>query len=250
MEFENVDKNETLDKIRHFKGSVKDLKDLMDKKAGEDTNSMNDVEFEHPEKRSAKDTSPVYQTYGIVNNPIKEKNMFKNFQEFVSENIVVGGFAAPVYPSTYGLGWSNYRSYSGYDLQPVVGIIDTLSDSLSENAKAYEENDNKDHTAVGYLKEADRIIKEKLKGCYEQWLYSEANESFEETFEEFDASSKMEVLKKRNETNKQRLNTAKEKGNKNSEELYKLRLELDKIDFEKTKIKAQIQKLKDQMKTQ
>jgi hypothetical protein len=251
-EFQDIDKNEKLDKIRHFRGSVQDLKDFMDAKAGENTNSMDNVEFEYPNKKNVKDTSPVYQTYGIVKNPIKENIMIKKYDEFVAENIVVGGFAAPAYPvGSYGLGWGLSNSYSGYDLRPVAAVIDNLSAKIDENAKGYQENENPDHTAVGYLKEANKAIKEKLRECYEKWSYSDTNESFDEmeAFEDFDAAKKNELLKKRSEYNKQKLDTAKAKGNKNSEELYKLKMELDKIDLEKTKIKAEIQKLKDSMKT-
>jgi hypothetical protein len=51
-EFQDIDKNEKLDKIRHFRGSVQDLKDFMDAKAGENTNSMDNVEFEYPNKKN------------------------------------------------------------------------------------------------------------------------------------------------------------------------------------------------------
>jgi hypothetical protein len=71
---ENLDSDETLQDIRHFKGSFKEFKDWFDKKAGANTNAYDDVEFEYPVKRKAYNTQPVYQTFGIVNVPDSEKN--------------------------------------------------------------------------------------------------------------------------------------------------------------------------------
>lgn len=248
---EELEDEGTLDKIRYFKGSFQDLKNLVDKKARQNTNAMDEVEYEYPQKRKAKGTSPVYQTFGIVNNPNKvyEMKNLKPFDSFNEDEYYVMGFGAPTYgggggaaPAGYGLGWPDYRSYSGYTMSPVMGVVSTLTETLNNEAEAYDKNDNPDHTAPSYLKEAHKCIMEELKSCYEKYgVTEEVLES--ELYEEFDAAKKTQVIKDRNARNQQRMQMAKVKGDKQSEKMYQLKLQIDQIDLQKTKLKDEVSKI-------
>lgn len=256
---EGLEDEATLDKIRYFKGSFQDLKDMMDKKAKQDTNAMDEVEYEYPNPRKAKGTSPVYQTFGIVNNPNKvyEMKNIKPFDSFNEEEYYVMGFGAPTYgtggaaPAGYGLGWPDYRSYTGYTMTPVMGVVDTLKETLQSEAEAYDKNENPEHTAKSYLKEAHACIMERLKECYGKYgvTEDEIHES-EEMFEAYDLAKKSQVIKDRNIRNQKALQTAKLKGDKTGEKMYQMKLQLDQIDLQKAKLKSEISKIQDERKIQ
>jgi hypothetical protein len=100
----------------------------------------------------------------------------KKFSEFaMNEDIVPLGFAISSKPSYYTLASSGIRT--GYDMQPVVGPVMDLASNLSDQAIEYENNENPDHTAKGYINEALKYVKEKCYECYE----SKCNESLDES---------------------------------------------------------------------
>lgn len=272
---EGLEDQEKLDKIRYFKGSFQDLKDIMDKKAKENTNAMDEVDYKYPQERKGKDTSPVYQTYGIVNNPKKvyEMKNIKPFEEFNEGEYYVAGFGAPAYggamPAGYGLAWPDYRSYTGYSMEPVMGIVGGLNECLEQEAMTYENNDNPDHTAKSYLKEAHKCIMEKLNECYEKHGVNEyvqditqnapvnvsaVPESYDyesdELDEAYDAAKKTQVIKDRNVRNQKSMEMAKVKGDKTGEEMYKMKIQVDQLDMQKAKLKGEISKIQDERKAQ
>lgn len=66
--------NNTLEDIRHFRGTLKQFKDFFDEKARANTNAFNDYDKKYPtEEGEQKETQPVYQTFGIVNVPERNK---------------------------------------------------------------------------------------------------------------------------------------------------------------------------------
>jgi hypothetical protein len=259
---EELEDEGTLDKIRYFKGSFQDLKNLVDKKAKQNTNAMDEVEYEHPQKRKAKGTSPVYQTFGIVNNPNKvyEMKNLKTFDGFNEGEYYVMGFGSPTYgggggaaPAGYGLGWPDYRSYTGYTMSPVMGVVSTLTETLSKEAEMYEKDEDPGHTAPSYLKEAHKCIMEELKGCYDRHGVAEEmweSEMWESELYEFDAAKKTQVIKDRNTRNQQRMQMAKVKGDKQGEKMYQLKLQIDQIDLQKTKLKDEISKISAERRAQ
>jgi hypothetical protein len=260
---EELEDESTLDKIRYFKGSFQDLKDMMDKKAKQNTNAMDEVNYEYPNPRKAKGTSPVYQTFGVVNNPNKlhEMKNIKPFEEFNEGEAYVMGFGAPTYsggsggasPAGYGLGWPDYRSYTGYTMAPIMGVVNTLKETLEKEAEAYDKNDNPEHTAPSYMKEAQKCIAEGLKDCYEK--YKVANEALDiedesEIYEEYDVAGKTQVIKDRNVRNQKSMQMAKLKGDKTGEKMYQLKLQIDQIDLQKAKLKGEVSKIQDERKAQ
>jgi hypothetical protein len=252
---EGLEDESTLDKIRYFKGSFQDLKDMMDRKAKKDTNAMDEVEYQYPNPRKAKGTSPVYQTFGIVNNPNKvyEMKNIKPFDSFNEGEYYVMGFGAPTYtqgggaaPAGYGLGWPDYRSYTGYTMTPVMGVVSTLTNTLGKEAESYDENENPEHTAGSYLKEAHSCIMSGLKECYEKYGVTEDIYESEELYELYDAAAKTQIIKDRNVRNQKGLEMAKLKGDKTGEKMYQMKLQLDQIDLQKAKLKGEISKIQDE----
>lgn len=253
---ENLEDEATLDKIRYFKGSFQDLKDIMDKKAKENTNAMDDIDYEHPNPRKAKGTSPVYQTFGIVNNPNKlhEMKNLKSFEGFNEGEYYAIGFGAPSFsagsgsaPASYGLGFADYRSYTGYSMAPVMGVVTTLKETLEAEAEAYEKDEDPEHTASSYLKEASKCVSEALKGCYEKY---DIYESDSELYEEYDVAGKTQIIKNRNVRNQKALQMAKLKGDKTGEKMHQLKLQIDQIDLQKAKLKGDVSKIQDERKVQ
>jgi hypothetical protein len=252
---ENLEDEATLDKIRYFKGSFQDLKNIMDKKAKQNTNAMDDVDYEYPSPRKAKGTSPVYQTFGVVNSPNKlhEMKNLKSFEGFNEGEYYAMGFGAPSFsggaggssPAGYGLGWPDYRSYTGYSMAPVMGIVTTLKETLEKEAEAYDKDEDPEHTASSYLKEASKCVAEGLKSCYEKY---EINES--EIYEEYDVAGKTQIIKDRNVRNQKSMQMAKLKGDKTGEKMFQLKLQIDQIDLQKAKLKGEVSKIQDERKAQ
>lgn len=248
---EELEDEATLDKIRYFQGSFQDLKNIMDKKAKKDTNAMDEVEYLYPQKRTAKGTSPVYQTFGIVNNPNKvyEMKNIKPFEAFNEKEYLSMGFGAPSGMGGSVTGGAPAGSYTGYTMTPVMGVVSTLTETLGNEAETYDKNDNPDHTASSYLKEAHKCIMEELKGCYDR--YGVAEEMWEsEIYEEFDAAKKSQVIKDRNARNQKGLEMAKVKGDKQGEKFYQLKLQIDQLDVQKTKLKDEVSKIADERRKQ
>tara|TARA_R100000541_G_scaffold2455_2_gene8862 strand:+ start:326 stop:931 length:606 start_codon:yes stop_codon:yes gene_type:complete len=90
-----------------------------------------------------------------------------NFENFdVNEAIVVAGFGQTGIQQ-FGLGGG--RPESGYSMTPVVGVVESCSNHLAEQANMYETNDNDDHTAESYLKEAKKHVNESIDKAYESY---------------------------------------------------------------------------------
>jgi len=88
----------------------------------------------------------------------------KKFSDFINEELVAVGFG----PSTlapYSIG-SGYPT-TGYSMTPISFKVDDLGSSVANEALAYEGNENPDHTAESYLKEAKKYINDKLDEIYE-----------------------------------------------------------------------------------
>jgi hypothetical protein len=167
----------------------------------------------------------------------------------------VMGFGAPTYsggsggnaaPAGYGMGWPDYRSYTGYTMAPVMGVVNTLTETLVKEAEEYDKNDNPEHTAVSYLKEAKACINEGLKDCYKK--YEVVDESLDvedesELYEEFDAAAKTQVVKDRTARNQKSMEMAKIKGDKEGDKMYKIKLQIDQLDLQKTKLKGDVAKI-------
>jgi hypothetical protein len=254
---EELEDESTLDKIRYFKGSFQDLKDIMDKKAKQNTNAFDDVDYEYPNPRKAKGTSPVYQTFGVVNNPkLHEMKNIKHFKEF-NEDYYVMGFGAPggmgqpgsggAAPAGYGMGWPDYRSYTGYTMTPIMGVVDSLKETLEKEAELYDKNDNPEHTAKSYLKEAKRCISEGLKSCYEKY---EASDDDDEIYEAYDAAAKAQVIKERTLRNQKNLASAKVRGDAEGVKMYQMKIQIDQLDLQKAKLKGEVSKIQDVRKVQ
>jgi|TARA_R110000796_G_scaffold115801_1_gene227950 hypothetical protein len=94
-------------------------------------------------------------------------NKISNFENFdVNEAIVVAGFGQTGIQQ-FGLGGG--RPESGYSMTPVVGVVESCSNHLAEQANMYETNDNDDHTAESYLKEAKKHVNESIDKAYENY---------------------------------------------------------------------------------
>ena len=148
---EKFEDQETLDKIRNFQGSFAEFKDMMDRKAGKNTNAYD---------------SPVYQGYGVVNIP--QRNMVKDFSTFIKEEYVAYGFTGPkMGAASYGVSFSNpYQGYSGYDMTPVATVLDDATQKAIKEAQLYGDNDNESHTREGYLKEYKNLVNSKLADAF------------------------------------------------------------------------------------
>jgi hypothetical protein len=149
---EQLEDQETLDKIRYFQGSFADFKEMMDRKAGKNTNAYD---------------SPVYQGYGVVNIPNRNMSI-KNFSTYIKEDYVAIGFTGPSWNyASYGVSFNNpYAGYTGYDMRPVVGVLDDATQKAIKEAQMYGDNDNENHTREGYLKEYKNLVKSKLEEAF------------------------------------------------------------------------------------
>lgn len=89
------------------------------------------------------------------------------------EDFVPVGFASND-SSMYTLGASP-RVDTGYNMDAIVGPVMELGNHVAKEAYAYEANDNPEHTAESYMKEAKKHINEKLDEIYES--YAPTNEA-------------------------------------------------------------------------
>ena len=74
---------------------------------------------------------------------------FNNFE--VNEAIVAAGFGMNNIQN-FGLGGGTPQT--GYSMNPIAGVVESCSNHVAEQANMYESNDNDDHTAESYMKEA------------------------------------------------------------------------------------------------
>jgi len=85
------------------------------------------------------------------------------FEKF-NEAIVAAGFG-PSYMQPYSI--ATGIPNTGYSMQPVVGHVNNVATGMAEQANMYETNDNEDHTAEAYLKEAKKYLNEAIDKAYE-----------------------------------------------------------------------------------
>lgn len=88
------------------------------------------------------------------------------------EDFVPVGFGASN-SADFGLG-GGYKN-TGYSMDAIVGPVQQLGNHVAEQANSYETNDNPDHTAEAYIKEAKKHINEKIDEACES--YSAMSES-------------------------------------------------------------------------
>ena len=89
------------------------------------------------------------------------------------EDFIPAGFASNTTASFSIAGSRNIGT--GYNMDAIVGPVQQLSNNIATEAYAHEKNDNPDHTAEGYIKEAKKHINEKIdQACNE---YATTNEA-------------------------------------------------------------------------
>jgi|TARA_R110001606_G_scaffold342851_1_gene491415 hypothetical protein len=87
------------------------------------------------------------------------------FNKF-NEAIVAAGFGQ-MNINNFALGGSTPQT--GYSMTPIAGVVESCSNHVAQEAKMYESNDNDDHTAESYIKEAKKHINESLDKAYENY---------------------------------------------------------------------------------
>ena len=96
-----------------------------------------------------------------------------NFDKFeVNEEIAVMGFGQTGI-NNFALGGSTPQT--GYSMTPIAGVVESCSNHIAQEADTYEKNDNDEHKADSYLKEAKKHINEAIDKAYES--YSTTNEA-------------------------------------------------------------------------
>lgn len=88
------------------------------------------------------------------------------------EDFIPVGFGASN-AADFGLG-GGYKN-TGYSMDAIVGPVEQCSNHVAEQANSYESNDNPDHTAEAYIKEAKKHINDKIDEACEN--YSAMSES-------------------------------------------------------------------------
>tara|TARA_Y100000385_G_scaffold131204_1_gene136524 strand:- start:1482 stop:1982 length:501 start_codon:yes stop_codon:yes gene_type:complete len=88
------------------------------------------------------------------------------------EDFVPVGFGASN-AANFGLG-GGYKN-TGYSMDAIVGPVEQCSNHVAEQANSYESNDNAEHTAEAYIKEAKKHINDKIDEACEN--YSAMGES-------------------------------------------------------------------------
>jgi len=92
------------------------------------------------------------------------------FDKF-NETIVAAGFGQ-MGINNFALGGATPQT--GYSMTPIAGVVESCSNHVAQEADTYEKNDNDNHTAESYIKEAKKHINESLDKAYES--YSATNE--------------------------------------------------------------------------
>jgi len=88
------------------------------------------------------------------------------FEDFIP--VGFGGSNA----ANFGLG-GGYKE-TGYDMNAIVGPVQDLGNHVAEQANSYESNDNPEHTAESYIKEAKKHINDKIDEACENYSMSES----------------------------------------------------------------------------
>ena len=86
-----------------------------------------------------------------------------NFEKF-NEAIIPMGFGQM---GINNLAIGGATPQTGYSMAPVAGPVLQASNHIAEQANMYETNDNEDHTAEAYLKEAKKYLDEAIDKAYE-----------------------------------------------------------------------------------
>ena len=90
-----------------------------------------------------------------------------NFEKFdVNETVTAVGFGMNGI-NNYGLGGGTPQT--GYSMGAIAGVVESCSNHVAEQAKMYESNDNDNHTAEAYMKEAKKHINEAMDNAYENY---------------------------------------------------------------------------------
>jgi hypothetical protein len=76
--------------------------------------------------------------------------------------------------STYSLGASPNVD-TGYNMDAIVGPVMEVGNCIAKEAYSYEANDNPEHKAEAYIKEAKKHINQKIDEAYES--YAATNEA-------------------------------------------------------------------------
>jgi hypothetical protein len=92
------------------------------------------------------------------------------FDKF-NETIVAAGFGQ-MGINNFALGGATPQT--GYSMTPIAGVVESCSNHIAQEADTYEKNDNDEHKADSYLKEAKKHINEAIDKAYES--YSATNE--------------------------------------------------------------------------
>ena len=93
------------------------------------------------------------------------------FDKF-NETIVAAGFGQ-MGINNFALGGATPQT--GYSMTPISGVVESCSNHVAEQANMYETNDNDDHAAESYMKEAKKHINEAMDEAYES--YKATNEA-------------------------------------------------------------------------
>ncbi len=159
----------------------------------------------------------------------------------IFEDFVPVGFGASN-AANYGLG-GGYKE-TGYDMNAIVGPVQTLGNHVAEQATSYESNDNEKHSAKEYIKEAKKHINDKIDEACETYSAMDESNITEATDYEFDPNEAAKRLKDREKENIQRYRHAQDRGDNYAIELYELKIKMDKIDLEGLKVRTAIHQLK------
>ena len=89
------------------------------------------------------------------------------------EDFIPVGFGADN-AAQFSLGGIN-NVETGYNMDAIVGPVQTLGNHVAEQANSYESNDNAEHTGEAYIKEAKKHINDKIDEACE--TYSAMGES-------------------------------------------------------------------------
>jgi hypothetical protein len=90
-----------------------------------------------------------------------------NFENFDINEAIVGAGFGQTGIQQFGLGGG--IGQTGYSMTPIAGMVESCSNHVAEQANMYESNDNDEHTAESYLKEAKKHINESLDKAYESY---------------------------------------------------------------------------------
>jgi hypothetical protein len=89
------------------------------------------------------------------------------------EDFIPAGFGSSSY-STYSLG-ATPNIDTGYNMSTIVGPVMEAAGCVAKEAYAYEANDNPEHTAESYIREAKKHINDRIDEVCEN--YNSTNEA-------------------------------------------------------------------------